>query len=214
MQNDRYVVDKYGLTKQMRAFVKEYIVDYSGTKAAIRAGYSKKTANPQASRLLAKVSIQDAIKREEQKLQNRYHVTKERILRELAIIGFSDIDDYMTVTEDGTVQINTLKQLPLSSSKAIKTIKEKKKTMQVGGEMDISVTDVQTEFTLHDKIAALQLMGKEICMFKDKVAHELTGKDGGPIKVEDYTDEQLLLIIARAGGNRNVKAKAIKGKPA
>jgi phage terminase small subunit len=214
MQNDRYVVDKYGLTKQMRAFVKEYIVDYSGTKAAIRAGYSKKTANPQASRLLAKVSIQEAIGREEKKLQNRYHVTKERILRELAIIGFSDIDDYLTIDKEGTVRINTLEQLPLSSSKAIKTIKEKKKTMQIGEDTNISVTDVQTEFTLHDKIAALQLMGREICMFKEKVSHELTGKDGGPIKVEDYSDEQLLLIIARGSGHSTNKAKAIKGKPA
>lgn len=55
------LVDDDGLTSQQRLFVAEYLKDNNATQAAIRAGYSKKTANEQGARLLAKVSIAQAI---------------------------------------------------------------------------------------------------------------------------------------------------------
>ncbi|HEN5126770.1 TPA: terminase small subunit [Klebsiella quasipneumoniae] len=55
------LVDNDGLTDQQRLFVAEYLKDNNATQAAIRAGYSKKTANEQGARLLAKVSIAQAI---------------------------------------------------------------------------------------------------------------------------------------------------------
>ena len=55
------LVEDDGLTHQQRLFVAEYLKDNNATQAAIRAGYSKKTANEQGARLLAKVSIAQAI---------------------------------------------------------------------------------------------------------------------------------------------------------
>ncbi|WP_031521298.1 terminase small subunit [Siccibacter colletis] len=55
------LVDEDRLTAQQRLFVAEYLKDGNATQAAIRAGYSKKTANEQGARLLAKVSIAQAI---------------------------------------------------------------------------------------------------------------------------------------------------------
>lgn len=55
------LVEDDGLTDQQRLFVAEYLKDNNATQAAIRAGYSKKTANEQGARLLAKVSIAQAI---------------------------------------------------------------------------------------------------------------------------------------------------------
>lgn len=49
------------LTPKQAMFVREYLVDLNGTQAAIRAGYSEKTANEQASRLLANVSVREAV---------------------------------------------------------------------------------------------------------------------------------------------------------
>lgn len=49
------------ITAKQAAFVREYLVDLNATKAAVRAGYSAKTANEQAARLLAKVSISQVI---------------------------------------------------------------------------------------------------------------------------------------------------------
>lgn len=50
------------LPRKQSQFVREFVTDYNGTQAAIRAGYSEKTANEQAARLLAKVSIQAALR--------------------------------------------------------------------------------------------------------------------------------------------------------
>ncbi len=67
--------------KQLR-FVEEYMIDLNGTQAAIRAGYSAKTANEQAAQLLAKLSIQAAISEEREKQQARTEITADRVLRE------------------------------------------------------------------------------------------------------------------------------------
>lgn len=79
------------LSARQIKFCKEYIVDANGTQAAIRAGYSKKTANEQAARLLANVSIKNHIKELQEKADNKLNITRERILAELAKIAFSDI---------------------------------------------------------------------------------------------------------------------------
>lgn len=60
------------LTPKQQIFVKEYLVDLNGTQAAIRAGYSERTANEQAARLLAKVSVQQAV---QEAMQERSEIT-------------------------------------------------------------------------------------------------------------------------------------------
>jgi phage terminase small subunit len=50
-----------GLNEKQQAFCREYIIDFNGTQAAIRAGYSEKTANEQASQLLAKLNVKQEI---------------------------------------------------------------------------------------------------------------------------------------------------------
>lgn len=71
------------LTPKQRRFVEEYLIDLNGTQAAIRAGYSQKTANPQAARLLANVSIQAAIEDGFERHRDRLDVTVESISRQL-----------------------------------------------------------------------------------------------------------------------------------
>jgi phage terminase small subunit len=73
-------VAKEGLTPKQAAFVQEYLVDLNGTQAAIRAGYSPKTANEQAARLLANASVQAAVTKGREKLAAKVEVTAERVL--------------------------------------------------------------------------------------------------------------------------------------
>lgn len=49
------------LTEKQQRFVEEYLIDLNATQAAIRAGYSAKTADQQGSRMLANVKVQQAI---------------------------------------------------------------------------------------------------------------------------------------------------------
>ena len=71
------------LTPKQQRFVDEYLIDLNATQAAIRAGYSPKTANEQGARLLVNVSISAAIKEAQQERQKRTLVTQDDVIRGL-----------------------------------------------------------------------------------------------------------------------------------
>ena len=77
-------------SKQLR-FIDEYLIDFNATQAAIRAGYSKKTASEQSFALLRKLQIQTAIQAKQKELASRAGITRERIISEIARIAFSDV---------------------------------------------------------------------------------------------------------------------------
>lgn len=77
------------LKGKQAAFVREYLIDLNATQAAIRAGYSERTANEQGARLLANVSIRAEIEKGQQKREKKTGITAERVLKELAAIGFN-----------------------------------------------------------------------------------------------------------------------------
>lgn len=79
------------LTAQQERFVAEYLIDLNATQAAIRSGYSKKTAKSQGQRLLTKVDIQTAIQRAKAKREKRTEITQDKVIEELAKLGFYDI---------------------------------------------------------------------------------------------------------------------------
>lgn len=68
------------LTPKQEAFVREYLIDLNATQAAIRAGYSQKTANEQGARLLANVSIASAIDVLKLKREVKTEITAEWVL--------------------------------------------------------------------------------------------------------------------------------------
>ena len=71
------------LEEKQKMFCKEYLVDFNGTQAAIRAGYSKKTANEQASRLLAKVNVQTYLKKLIEKRNERTNITQDDVVADI-----------------------------------------------------------------------------------------------------------------------------------
>ena len=78
------------LTAKQTQFVAEYLIDLNATQAAIRAGYSVKTANEQGARLLANVSVRAALQKSMQARSTRTEVTSDRVLKEIARIAFFD----------------------------------------------------------------------------------------------------------------------------
>lgn len=68
------------LTPKQKKFIEEYLIDLNATQSCIRAGYSKKTANPQGARLLANVSISEEIKKRQEKSSEKLFLTKEDAL--------------------------------------------------------------------------------------------------------------------------------------
>ena len=158
-------------SKRIKAFILHYLKSYNATQAAKDAGYSKKTAYSSGQRLLKNVEIQQAIIKAESRLENKLFISKEKILKELAVIGFSSIDDYLTIGEGGLVQANTFEEMPIGSISAIKKVKEKRTIRQIQDDSEDMILDSTFEFELYDKPQALINMGKELGMFREKVDH-------------------------------------------
>lgn len=78
------------LTAKQKKFVSEYLIDLNATQAAIRAGYSAKTANEQGARLLANVSIQEAIQKAMSKREQRTEITQDMVLQRWWAIATAD----------------------------------------------------------------------------------------------------------------------------
>ena len=87
------------LTAKQERFCREYIIDLNATWAAIRAGYSEKTANRIASENLSKLDIQEKIRQLQQKIEARTEITQDKVLNELANIGFAEPSKQIRVTD-------------------------------------------------------------------------------------------------------------------
>ena len=80
------------MTDKQKKFVDEYLIDLNATQAAIRAGYSPKTANEQGARLLTNVSVQHYLEQKQAVIDRRTGISQERVVRELAKIAFVNIN--------------------------------------------------------------------------------------------------------------------------
>ena len=139
------------LVEKQERFINEYLIDRNGTQAAIRAGYSPKTANEQASRLLANVNVQAELKKRMKAREKRTEITQDKVLKELATIGFCKITDYLSVV-NGSLIVKDTSEIELDRIPAISRIKPS----QAG-----------LELVFHDKVKALELIGEHLGMWKD-----------------------------------------------
>ena len=89
------------LTPRQQRFIDEYMVDLNATQAAIRAGYSAKTARSQGQRLLTNVDVSAVIRERQEILQSATGLTVERIVQEYARIAF--LDPVNLFTDDGSL---------------------------------------------------------------------------------------------------------------
>lgn len=143
------------LTPKEAKFCDEYIIDLNATQAAIRAGYSEKTAGSIGHENLNKPEIQLHIKELQKDLSDRTKITQEMVINELAKIGFSDIKNYYQAGENQK-SITTLEDKVSGAIKEIKITSFKT-------EHGISTTK---EIKLHDKIAALDKLGRHLGVFE------------------------------------------------
>lgn len=84
------------LSSKVLRFVEEYLVDLNGTQAATRAGYSPKTANEQAARMLAKASVQEEIAKRIKARSARVEITQDMVLRRFWQIAMADPNELIS----------------------------------------------------------------------------------------------------------------------
>ncbi|WP_102400194.1 terminase small subunit [Haloimpatiens massiliensis] len=145
------------LTPKQQRFVEEYLIDLNATQAAIRAGYSPKTAKDIGCENLAKPNIRACIDKAMAERSKRTGINADRVLQELARIGFVNPKDVINFNK-ASVESNASED----DLAAIQSVKVKMMQSE-NGDM------VEREVRLNDKLKALELMGKHLGMFKDNV---------------------------------------------
>jgi|SRR5882724_6265468 len=154
------------LPPKERRFVAEYITDQNATQAAIRCGYSKKTADVQGPRLLGKVRVRAAVDALLAKITEKAEITAEDILRSLAKIAF--LDFRKAFNDDGTLK--SVRDMPPEVAEAISSIE----TDDAHGEIK--------KIKFWDKTKALEMLGRHLEMFTDKT--KLTDGAGAPVIIQ------------------------------
>lgn len=155
------------LLEKERRFCLEYMQDPTNqSKAAIKAGYSAKTAYAQASRLLKKVKIREEINRLREKLEDKAILTVDRILQEISRVA---LIDPATMFNKDTGELLPLSEMPEDTRRAVASLEvddlyefddEDGKKKRVGNLHKIK---------LWDKVKGLELAGRHFKMFTDKL---------------------------------------------
>ena len=159
------------LTPKQAEFVRQYLVDLNATQAAIRAGYSEKTAYRIGAELLQKTSVAEAIAAAQAKREQRTEITADRVVAELAKIAFADPRELMEWGPEG-VKLKDSADLTEGQAAAIAGVSE-----------NITQNGSSLKLKRHDKVKALELLGRHLGMFTDKVKNEISG--GLEIKWQD-----------------------------
>lgn len=90
------------LTEKQKKFCREYMIDFNAKQAAIRAGYSKKTAHVIASENLQRTEVQQFIAALQEKQAAKFEVTLDQVIRQYHRLAFQDIRKYYN--EDGSLK--------------------------------------------------------------------------------------------------------------
>lgn len=157
------------LTDKQKEFVRQYLVDLNATQAAIRAGYSMKTAYRQGADLLQKTSIREAIEKAQAKRAQRVEVTQDYVLSNL-----------VEVVE------RTMQRAPVLDRKGEQVTDEEGRAVWT--------------FDAKGANRALELLGKHLGIFTDKIRAEVSGPDGGPMASE------IVVRFVEPGGEQSGEA--------
>lgn len=201
---------KSGLTAKQEAFCRAYVECAGNASEAYRRAY---TVRPQtkpesvhqaASRALADAKVSSRIAELQAEIAKRHGVTVDRVVGELAKLGFANMTDYMKIDGAGVPRLD-FKGLSRDQAAAIAEMTVEEFTARDVAEAGLSGGGVgvrKVKFKLHDKRASLVDLGKHLGMFKDIVEH--TGKNGGPIETKEISDieqaRRIAFMLGRAVG--------------
>jgi phage terminase small subunit len=148
------------LTAKQKIFADEYLIDLNATRA-YKVAYPRvkkdETARANSSRMLTNANVAVYVEKRMKDREKRTEITQDMVLKELAKIGFADVTDFVTIENKGILRVVEVKptdEMPRDKMGAIAGIKE--------GANGI-------EIKLNDKGKALELIGRHLGMFKDKL---------------------------------------------
>jgi len=146
------------LPPKRRRFVSEYLIDLNGKQAAIRAGYSDRTAASQASDLLNYPNVQDALSFAMKQIADKAQLTAQMVIDELRKIGFANMQDFMSAGADGDPVLD-FSRLTREQAAALQEVTV---DSYMDGRGDDAREVKRVKFKLADKRAALVDLAKHL----------------------------------------------------
>lgn len=190
------------LTPKQRRFVDEYLIDLNATQAAIRAKYSARTAASIGEENLRKPEIADAIRQRMKDREKRTQITQDRVLQELARIGFSDIRKVVrwgeTMVRVADAEEGEDDLVPYHGLALIDSAEVDDDTAAAIAEVSQGREGLKVKF--HDKKGALVEMARHLGMFTPK-GHADLDLELKRIKIEK---EKAELEQLRSGGGKDI----------
>ena len=144
------------MTERQKRFVSEYLIDLNAKQAAIRAGYSPNTASVIGPENLAKLCVRSAVDKAIAARAVRTGVSQDRVVRELARIAFMD----------------PTRVIDFQKGVVMEDLSEDDRAVLSGVKVKDGEVFTEREVKLLDKLKALELLGKHMGMFTEKVALE------------------------------------------
>ncbi|MDY3367111.1 MAG: terminase small subunit [Zhenhengia yiwuensis] len=180
------------VTNKQKAFVDEYLIDLNATrayKAVYKNVKSDDVAAAAGNRMLRNVKVEEYLNKRMKDREKRTEITQDKVLNELAQIAFANGSDFAKVVEkpvlkeDGSVLLDPITEEPIYyktvEMKLTDELPEEKRKAIAGIKMGKNGIEVNT----CDKVRALELLGKHLGMFRDKVELE-TSEKGVTINID------------------------------
>lgn len=152
------------LSLKEQIFVREFLKDGNGTKAAIAAGYSSKSASVTGSKLLRKAKVSAELAKAREKLLSRLEISAEKVLQGIAELAFFDVRKFFTAAGN----LIPVQDLDEQTARALKGIDVEKLFKHFGkgqAEESGTITKIRTA----DRLEALELLGRHLKLFTDKL---------------------------------------------
>jgi phage terminase small subunit len=179
-------------------FAEEYVKDFKKQEAAIRAGFSPKSAHVTANRLLKNAKVQAAIAILTEEASKNARKSKDDILKELELLSFSNITDFIYWNESGVTFLKDSESIPRELAAAIESIEVIEESMPIpgtgqDGQPKKMKTVLRTKVKLHPKLQSIVNLMKHHGMLRERVEHMGSGTftflppETKPLKPEDET---------------------------
>ena len=169
------------MTAKQERFCVEYMVDLNATQAAVRAGYSEKGAKVRGCKLLTNVNLTKRIATLRKEQETRTLVEADDVIKELALLGFANMRDYIQITDEGEPFVD-LSELTREQASAISEVVVEDFKDGRG----IDARDVRkVRFKLHDKRGPLTDLAKHLGLFVDRHHHVHEEYDPANFSIEE-----------------------------
>lgn len=224
-------MSKDTLSPKQQRFVDEYLIDLNASAAAIRAGYSARTAGSIGWENLKKPQIAKAIEAARERLSRKVGITAERVLTELGKMAFSNIGDHLRLRPDGAAVIDMSTATP-DQLAAIESIQTEEESGGVDGDelaesidkakpLPVATVVRKTKLKMYSKLEALQKIGVHLGMFRGAKEEGLSGADVAQkqdralnVAAMPFEEQQALCdLLLRAKQSRKQKRAATHHNP-